>query len=285
MGSVRRHQHVPWKAAGRATERHDDADSVVRDTGWVFNNATGRELTLEQFVDSGEQEVGAYLQCFGFDPGENERLTIVEIGSGIGRMTASFTRRFGAVVACDLDATFLERCRETVTAFGVSERLMTSHVADGRTLSLESASADVVFSYITLQHCNPADALHLTSEAFRVVKPGGRVVLNYRTWIDRDVVLYPAGVITRALWRVPVFGPWLARQRWSTRLGWQANRLSPRAVVRHLLDQDIRVSAPELWFRTGHRRVVSRGGVTGFGVSTFEGIDPSHWWLIARRPD
>ena len=285
MGSVRRHQHVPWKAAGRATERHDDADSVVRDTGWVFNNATGRELTLEQFVDSGEQEVGAYLQCFGFDPGENERLTIVEIGSGIGRMTASFTRRFGAVVACDLDATFLERCRETVTAFGVSERLMTSHVADGRTLSLESASADVVFSYITLQHCNPADALHLTSEAFRVVKPGGRVVLNYRTWIGRDVVLYPAGVITRALWRVPVFGPWLARQRWSTRLGWQANRLSPRAVVRHLLDQDIRVSAPELWFRTGHRRVVSRGGVTGFGVSTFEGIDPSHWWLIARRPD
>jgi hypothetical protein len=36
----------------------------------------------------------------------------------------------------------------------------------------------VVFSYITLQHSDPADALHLTSEAFRVVKTGGRVVLN-----------------------------------------------------------------------------------------------------------
>lgn len=285
MSPARRHQHVPWKAAGRATERHDDADSVVRDTGWVFNNATGHELTLEQFVDSGEQEVGAYLQCFGFDPVANETSTLVEIGSGIGRMTASFTRRFAGVVACDLDATFLDRCRETVSAFGVPERLATAQVVDGRTLSLESASADVVFSYITLQHCDAADALHLTSEAFRVVKPGGRVVLNFRTWIGRDVVLYPAGVITRALWRIPMFGPWLARQRWSTRLGWQANRLSPRAVVRHLVSEGIAVSSPELWFRTGHRRVASRGGVSGFRVSTFEGIDPSHWWLIARRPD
>lgn len=285
MKSTRRHQHVPWRAAGRATERHDDADSVVRDTGWVFNNATGSRLTLEQFVDSGEQEVGAYLQCFGLDAAENARSTLVEIGSGIGRMTASFTRRFADVVACDLDASFLERCRETVTAFGRPDRLTTSHVVDGRTLSLESSSADVVFSYITLQHCEPSDALHLAQEAFRVVRPGGRVMLNFRTWIGRDVVLFPAGVITRVLWRVPVLGRWLSRQRWSTRLGWQANRLSPRAVVRHLVNEGVQVSSPELWFRTGHRRVASRGGVSGFRVCTFEGIDPSHWWLIARRPD
>ncbi len=285
VADERRHQHVPWKAAGRASERHDDPDNVVRDTGWVFNNATGDQLTLEQFVDSGEQEVGAYLQCFGLDPSDNEKASLVEIGSGIGRMTASFTRRFASVVACDLDASFLERCCETVAAFGVPDRLRVSHVSDGRSLDLESSSADVVFSYITLQHCDSDDALHLTSEAFRVVKPGGLVILNYRTWIGRDVVLFPAGVITRVLWRVPLAGTWLSRQRWSTRLGWQANRLSPRAVVRHLVSSGIKVSTPQLWFRTGHRRVASKGGVSGFSIRTFEGIDPSHWWLIARRPD
>ncbi|MEY3034639.1 MAG: hypothetical protein RLZ86_1261, partial [Actinomycetota bacterium] len=131
VADERRHQHVPWKAAGRASERHDDPDNVVRDTGWVFNNATGDQLTLEQFVDSGEQEVGAYLQCFGLDPSDNEKASLVEIGSGIGRMTASFTRRFASVVACDLDASFLERCRETVAAFGVPDRLRVSHVSDG----------------------------------------------------------------------------------------------------------------------------------------------------------
>jgi len=42
----------------------------------------------------------------GNDPFASE--TLVEIGSGIGRMTASFTRLFNRVVACDLDAAFLE---------------------------------------------------------------------------------------------------------------------------------------------------------------------------------
>ncbi len=31
-----RKQHVPWKAAGRATETGASADEVVRDIGWVF---------------------------------------------------------------------------------------------------------------------------------------------------------------------------------------------------------------------------------------------------------
>ena len=41
-----RKQHVPWTAAGRATEIEHSADEVVRSTGWVFNNETGQQLTL-----------------------------------------------------------------------------------------------------------------------------------------------------------------------------------------------------------------------------------------------
>jgi SAM-dependent methyltransferase len=270
---------VPWNAAGRAAEGRGDGDSVVRDTGWVFNNATGSKLTLAEFVNSGEQEVGAYLEFFGFDPTENEQRSLVEIGAGIGRMTASFTRRFKSVVAADLDAAFLERCRETVARFGVPDRLSTSHVADGRTLGLPSSSADMVFSYITLQHCEQADALALTVEALRVVKPGGHVVLNYRTWIPDDAVLFPAGVIVRAMWRIPKLGAWLARQRWSTRLGWQANRLAPRVVFQHLASAGVALDGPAVWVKSS-RRI---SGIDGVPVCTFEGVDRSHWWLIARR--
>ena len=109
MSRARRRQHVPWNAAGRASETQGDGDSVVRDTGWVFNNETGQQLTLAEFVNSGEQEVGAYLQYFGFLPEDNAQRSLVEIGAGIGRMTAGFTQRFKSVVACDLDAAFLER--------------------------------------------------------------------------------------------------------------------------------------------------------------------------------
>lgn len=279
MSKPRRRQHVPWKVAGRATEGRTDSDDVVRETGWVFNNETGSALTLDEFVDSGEQEVGAYLECFGFHPDQNASLSMVEIGSGIGRMTAGFTTRFAHVTACDLDVAFLERCRETVSRFGIAERLATSHVADGRTLALPDASADLVFSYITLQHCEATDALDLTCEALRVVKPGGWVALNYRTWVAGDALLVPAGVLTRLLWRTPRLGSWLARQRWSARFGWQANRLTPGEVFRHLGARGVVLGEPALWFNT--RR--TKGGVDGVTTRTFEGIHPSHWWLIARR--
>ena len=279
MSRPRRRQHVPWNAAGRVVEGRGDADVVVSDTGWVFNNAIGRHLSLAEFVDSGEQEVGAYLECFGFDPAENEHRSLVEIGSGIGRMTASFTRRFKSVVAADLDAAFLERCRETVMRFGVPERLSTLQVADGRTLDLPNASADMVFSYITLQHCEPADALALTVEALRVVRPGGHAVLNYRTWVPADALLFPAGIAVRALWRVPKLGVWLARQRWSARMGWQANRLAPGEVLDHLASVGVLLDDSAVWLQSP-RRISGLGGVS---VRTFIGVDRSHWWLIARR--
>lgn len=275
-----RKQHTPWQAAGRATETGASADDVVRDIGWVFNNETGERLSLAEFVATGDSEVGSYLHLFDLGSPDNASQVFVEIGSGIGRMTAALSRTFATVVACDLDAAFLERCRETVAQFGVPAHLQTSHVADGRTLSLPDATSDITFSYITLQHCESSDALGLTGEAVRVTRPGGRIALNYRTWTPRDVVLFPAGVVTRTLWKVPRLGPVLARWRVSTRLGWQANRLTPATVLQHLTDTGVHLTDVEV-FQGPSRRPVRLDGVTN---RTFEGINPSHWWLVARAP-
>ena len=57
---TRRRQHVPWKAAGTASESEHSADDVVRETGWVFNNVTGSQLNLAEFVDTGDNETVAY---------------------------------------------------------------------------------------------------------------------------------------------------------------------------------------------------------------------------------
>jgi ubiquinone/menaquinone biosynthesis C-methylase UbiE len=267
----RRKQHVPWKAAGAASEQQHSADDVVRETGWVFNNQTGDSLNLAEFVATGDREVGAFLQAFGIADGER---TIVEIGSGIGRMTASFTKHFRRVVACDLDAAFLERCRETVAQYGVPERLQTVHVADGHSLQLPDASADVVFSYITLQHCQHDDALLLTREAVRVTRPGGSVALNFRTWTAADTALWPAGKLVRGLWRLPRVGPIISRRRAAARIGWQANRLSPREVVDAVGPglTNVRI------FRSPQRRSFA---VAGTADASFEGVHRSHWWLVA----
>ena len=89
-----RRNHVPWRAAGTTTEQKRSADEVVRETGWVFNNRTGRKLSLAEFVETGNHETLAYLTAFGLGDDHLAAQTLVEIGAGIGRMTASFTRMF-----------------------------------------------------------------------------------------------------------------------------------------------------------------------------------------------
>ena len=270
-----RRNHVPWRAAGTTSEQQSSADEVVREAGWVFNNRTGRDLSLAEFVETGNHETLAYLTVFGLDDGRLASQTLVEIGAGIGRMTASFSRLFARVIACDLDAAFLERCRETVAQFGRPERLQTSLVADGRTLALADGAADLAFSYITLQHCHRDDALALVAEALRVTRPGGHVALNFRTWTGRDAALWPAGKMVRGLWRVPKFGPALSKHRTIARLGWQANRLSPAEVIDAV---GSRLSEVQI-VRSPKRRSFA---IPGTSDEAFEGVHPSHWWLVAR---
>ncbi len=269
----RRSQLIPWKAAGRVSEQMLSGDEVVRQTGWVFNNETGDTLTLAEFVDTGDHEVPAYLEQFGLRVPENQERTLVEIGAGIGRMTCAFTREFGSVVACDLDQGFLERCYETVAKFGKVERLRTVEVADGRTLEVASDSTDVAFSYITLQHCEPEDALELASESARVVRSGGKLVLNFRGPASSDVVVLPVGVLVRALYRVPKLGSALTRKRFVTRLAWQASRIHPDQVTGQLAG---RISDIEVWTNPK-----SKLSATGASMRKFEGINKNHWWLVA----
>jgi SAM-dependent methyltransferase len=220
--------------------------------------------------------VPVYLNRFELLDGDDDHRTLVEIGCGIGRMTCAFTRRFGTVLACDLDAGFLERCREAVARFGRVDRLRTIEVSDGRTLNIPDDTADVAFSFITLQHCERDDALALVEEALRVVKPGGRIALNFRSWSGVDPIVLPIGAVMRLLIRVPGFGGWLSRRRATTRLAWQANRLDPHQVIGPIQE---RLSGIAVWRNPA--RNAPLWGVKQAASEHFEGINRNHWWLVA----
>lgn len=276
-----RTQFTPWRSAGTLTETGGTADDVVRETGWVFNNETGKSLTLAEFVRTGDEEARRFMKHFGISPERLAHSTLLEIGSGIGRMTAAFTKSCARVIATDVDAAFLERCRQTVALHGKPERLTTSHVADGRTMDVASDSVNIVFSYIVLQHCQHDDALSLTSEALRVTRNEGQIMLNYRTWVPLDVVLVPLGSLVRLMWRLPVVGQKLATKRWATRFGWQANRLSPDEVLDHLAQRGELAQLTDVRVLHSHRRTrsVRRAGVD---VGVLKRTNRSHWWLSAR---
>ena len=274
-----RAHHLPWNSAGNLADNDLTADDVVRETGWVFNNETGDELTLKTFVETGDKEVQRYIRLLQLESFRFEDSTLLEIGSGIGRMTSSFTNRCNAVIAADVDSAFLERCRQTVARFGRIDRLSTLHVADGKTLGRHNDSVDMTFSYITLQHCQPQDALSLVSEAIRVTRSGGLVVLNFRTWVRSDIALVPLGIAVRRLWKMPVLGRRLARWRWSTRLGWQANRLKPDTVLENFKSQ---LSDIKIFHSVKRKMSVADALNKTLKTVPTNRINPSHWWLVAQ---
>ena len=276
---TKRAHHLPWRRAGNLADNNLSADDVVRETGWVFNNETGNDLTLKEFVDTGDKEVRLYIRLLELGDIKFESSTLLEIGSGIGRMTSAFTNRCEKVIAADVDSAFLERCRQTVARFGRIDRLTTLHVANGKTIALNDNTVDLAFSYITLQHCQPNDALELVNQAIRVTRSGGTVVLNFRTWVLSDVLLVPLGIAMRSLWKVSIVGPRLARWRWSTRFGWQANRLKPDTVLAKVAPQlsDIKI------FHSKKRTLkVLTTGKNQIKVIPTNRINPSHWWLVAQ---
>lgn len=276
--SLRAH-HLPWNSAGNLADNDLTADDVVRETGWVFNNETGDELTLKAFVETGDKEVQRYIRLLQLESFQFANSTLLEIGSGIGRMTPSFTNRCKSVIAADIDSAFLERCRQTVAKYGRIERLGTLHVANGKSLSIGDDSVDMTFSYITLQHCQPQDALNLVGEAIRATRSGGLVVLNFRTWVASDVVLVPLGVAVRRLWKLPLIGRRLARWRWSTRLGWQANRLKPDTVLQNFESQLVDI---KIFHSVKRQMSVAASRAERVKTVPTNRINPSHWWLVAQ---
>lgn len=275
----RRSQLIPWQVAGQVTDRQQSVDEVVQATGWVFNNERGDAITLGDFIASGDVEVTLYFEAFGLATADDDERAVVEIGAGIGRMTCALTRRYGTVYACDLDAGFLERCREAVARHGQVDRLRTVPVPDGRSLDVADGAADIAFSYITLQHCSRRDAHALVDEALRVVRPGGLVALNFRTRTWSDFFLLPTGAVVRGLLNLPGLGPWLSRRRTPARLAWQVNRMDPHHVLGPVAG---RVTNVTIW--RNQRRTGPLFGVGDAALGYLPELNPAHWWLVATKP-
>ena len=107
---------------------------------------------VSDFVRSGEanykQLVRPYLPIL-LEGREARACRVVEIGSGIGRMTEFFARDFGIIDAVDVAPAMIEGARQRLghlanVAFHIGGGCDLAAVADG--------SADLVFSYIVFQH-------------------------------------------------------------------------------------------------------------------------------------
>lgn len=100
---------------------------------------------------------------------------VVDLGAGTGLLALFLAPRVESVVAVDLSEPMLERLEERAAADGA--RNVTTLAADLRRLPLEDESVTLVVSNYAFHHLDDAGKELALSEARRVLRPGGRLVV------------------------------------------------------------------------------------------------------------
>jgi ubiquinone/menaquinone biosynthesis C-methylase UbiE len=158
--------NVEWKQWGRLDPLYGVASIAGRQRDGE------NPWTDEEFYVLGEDWNDfkvAWLRTTGFEPG-----SVLEIGSGAGRITRMLSATFAQVIATDVSSDILEYARDRISADNISW-----HVSDGDTIPVSDASVDAVFSCHVFQHFpNNATQLAIFREVHRVLKTGATFFIH-----------------------------------------------------------------------------------------------------------
>jgi ubiquinone/menaquinone biosynthesis C-methylase UbiE len=101
--------------------------------------------------------------------------TVLEIGCGIGRVGKQLAPRCHKWIGCDVSPNMVKLARERLQEFSNVELFETS----GHDLkSIADLSIDVAYCTVVFMHLDPWDRFSLVKEAFRVLRPGGRIYVD-----------------------------------------------------------------------------------------------------------
>ena len=148
----------------------------------------------------------AYLEDVPFLDGAQ----VLEVGCGSGAIARFLARWPGVqrVLAMDPSPVLLERAREL--AAGISN--ISFELADGRSLSVDEESIDVVVFHTRL--CHVPEPHRALAEAFRVLRAGGRMAIFDGDYATTTVAIGPGDPLQSCIEAAVgslIHDPWLVR--------------------------------------------------------------------------
>lgn len=164
-----------------------DSDAVVETTRAYYDGAAdtiyrevwGENIHLGTFVSPDESLQIAMARS-------NERMTeglglgpehrVLDVGCGYGAMARDLARRFGCqVLATNISERELNWGRQLTAKAGLADKVSFEY-ADFHDLPFDDGAFDIYWSQEAFLHA--ADKARVLAEAYRVLKPGGRLVFT-----------------------------------------------------------------------------------------------------------
>lgn len=103
--------------------------------------------------------------------------TVLDLACGVGRISVELAARGASVIAADVAPGMLRRCRRRVEEAGAGDRVALVE-ADAGDLPLEPDSVDDAVCMGLFEHLPPGHRRRALDELGRVLRPGGRLVLE-----------------------------------------------------------------------------------------------------------
>lgn len=125
----------------------------------------------EELARAGAATIAALEATVGIAPSD----VILEIGCGVGRVGKVLAPRCREWIGCDVAENMLAHTRRRL---GGAANVRTVKLSGYDLAPIASASVDLVYSTVVFMHLEEWDRFAYVREAFRVLRPGGRLFVD-----------------------------------------------------------------------------------------------------------
>jgi len=162
---------APAENADALLKREVQAYWDAHPCGTQFTDLEWGSREFFEQVEKFRYDVQPFMQrMIRFDAYKGKRL--LEIGCGLGTDLLQFARAGAQVTGIDLTPAGVDLARKRFSLYGIPADLQ---VADAENLPFPDGTFEVVYSFGVLHHT--PDTQKAIDEAYRVLKPGGEIIL------------------------------------------------------------------------------------------------------------
>ena len=138
----------------------------------IMDKLVSSDANWSAVLESGRKDLAQAMSITDMQTGAKR--SVVEVGCGLGRMSAALANHFGRVVGVDISPRLIEEARRRNGDSRVS-----FEVVDGVHLRSESLTeCDTIFSYEVFYFINPSALATYFRDAFGLLRSGGEFVFQ-----------------------------------------------------------------------------------------------------------